>query len=290
MALSNLAARVLFALVAIPVVLALAWAGGLPLALLLALAAGLAAWEYYRMARTAGYAALPILGIALAAFLPLGVHAYRAGGFNPPVLTVGAAIILVLLALAIWRLGPLGRPIGGTAVTVFGVLYTGGFLSFAYALRYHIYAVGATAGALLLILPLLLTWTSDTAAFFVGRSLGRHKLIPAVSPGKTVEGALGGLVATAIASWLYARFVLAPYASLGLTLAGALMVGVVVSIAVQLGDLAESLVKREAGVKDSSHLIPGHGGVLDRIDSLLFALPTTYLLFTFPHLLIPVVR
>lgn len=290
MAPSNLASRVLFAVVAIPVVIAVVWAGGLALGVLLALASGLAAWEYYRLARSAGYAALPLVGVVLAALLPLAVDAYRAGRFDPPVLTLGAMILLVLLALALWRLGPAGHPIGGAAVTVFGILYTGGLLSFAYALRYHIYAVSATAGALLLVLPLLLTWTSDTAAFFVGRALGRHKLSPAVSPGKTVEGAVGGLLCTALVSWLYARYLLAPQASLGLTPAVAVLIGLAISVAVQVGDLVESLLKREAGVKDSSTLIPGHGGVLDRLDSLLFALPTTYFLFTIPHVLIPVVR
>ena len=169
-----------------------------------------------------------------------------------------------------------------------GAIYTGGMLSFGYLLRYHDYAVGAAAGTALVGLPLVLTWASDIGAYFVGRALGKRKLIPSVSPGKTVAGAVGALVVTALVSWLYVRFVLEPYAQLGLRPVWAVLFGLVVSVAAQVGDLAESLLKREGGVKDSSHLLPGHGGILDRFDSLLFVLPLAHLLLGF--LLIPAVR
>ena len=142
----------------------------------------------------------------------------------------------------------------------------------------------------LVLYPLILTWTSDTAAYFVGRALGKRKLIPSVSPGKTVAGAVGALIASIVVSWLYARFVLPHFARLSMLHWQAIWFGAVMSVAVQIGDLAESLIKRDARVKDSSHLIPGHGGVLDRIDSLLFAIPVAYLVFTFPHVFFPVNR
>ncbi len=290
MARSNLTARILFAIVAIPVVLAVAYAGGLPLALLLALAAGLAAWELYRLADRAGYTPFSVAGALIAALLPLAVHGYHSGRFNPPVLGFGAVVILGVFALAIWLRAPDKHPLAATATTIFGVLYAGGMLSFAYALRYHNYTLGNGAGTALLTYPLVLTWVSDTAGFAIGRAVGRHKLIPAVSPGKTVEGAAGALAACALGSWLYAHAVLPRYALLGMAPRSAVIFGLVVSAAVQLGDLAESLLKREAGVKDSSQLIPGHGGVLDRIDGLLFALPTAYFVFTFPHVLVPALR
>jgi phosphatidate cytidylyltransferase len=153
-------------------------------------------------------------------------------------------------------------------------------LSFGYVLRYHPYAVGRLAGTALLMLALVLVWISDTAAYVVGRAFGKRKLLPAVSPGKTVAGAVGALVITAVASWALVDLVLAPRTQLGLRTAHAVLFGVVVSTAVQLGDLAESLIKRQAGVKDSSQIIPGHGGVLDRIDGMLFALPIAYWLLT----------
>jgi phosphatidate cytidylyltransferase len=289
-ALSNLAARVIFAVVAIPVVLLLVYVGGFPLAILLALAGGRAAWEYYGIAEAAGEQPMPITGTVMAAAIPLAVFGYQIGWFHPPVLALAAVVTLIVFALAIWWRGVEGRPTGAVAVTMFGAAYTGGMLSFAYGLRYHNYAVGATAGMALVLYPVILTWTSDTAAYFVGRSLGRRKLIPAVSPGKTVAGAVGGLIASVVVSWLYARYVLPPFARLSLLHWQAIWFGVVMSVAIQIGDLAESLIKRDAKVKDSSHFIPGHGGVLDRIDSLLFAIPVAYLIFTFPHVLFPVNR
>jgi phosphatidate cytidylyltransferase len=194
-----------------------------------------------------------------------------------------------VLAIALFVRGVNGRPLGAAASTVFGVLYTGGMLSFGYAIRYHDYAIESvrvslggmalTAGGLLLLLPLLLTWASDIGAFFIGRAFGRRKLMPSVSPGKTVAGAVGGVAATILVGWLYTRFVLTPATQLAFVRGGLLVFSLLVSVAAQIGDLAESLLKREAGMKDSSHIIPGHGGVLDRFDSLLFVLPVSYVLF-----------
>jgi phosphatidate cytidylyltransferase len=287
---SNLATRFIFAIAAIPLVVGLVYLGDLPLALLLALSGGLAAWEYYAIAAAAGERPMAITGTVIAVAIPLAVHAYHAGRFNPPVFALGATIVLLVFALTIWWRGVDGRPIGAVACTLFGAVYTGGMLSFAYGLRYNNYAVGAYAGMALVGYPLLLTWTSDTASYFVGRLLGRRKLIASVSPGKTVAGAVGALVACAAVSWLYARYVLPPYARLSVLPWQSVFFGVVISIAVQIGDLAESLIKREAGVKDSAHIIPGHGGMLDRLDGLLFAMPVAYLIFTFPHVFFPVNR
>ncbi len=290
MALSNLATRVLFAVVAIPVVGAAIWLGGAALATLLAVASALAAWECCRLAAAAGYA--PFTGgvVVIAALTPLAVHGYLTGAFTPPVLAFSAMIVLASLVGSLFRRAPGARPLGAAAVSVFAVLYTAGMLSFAYALRYHDYAIGARAGTALLFYPLIIAWSTDIAAYFAGRALGRRKLMPSVSPAKTVEGAIGGLVAAMLVSWSYMHWVLVPNASLAMAPAVALLVGAALSVAAQVGDLAESLLKREAGVKDSSRIIPGHGGMLDRIDSLLFVVPAAYFLFTFPHVLLPVVR
>lgn len=290
MRVSNLAARVLFAVVAIPVVAAAVYVGGVALAVLLALAAGLAAWEFFRLAAAAGAQPMAAMGTVLAVLVPLAVEGYRRGVFHPPVFGLGAVVALILFALAIFARGATGRPIEAVATTVFGVLYAGGMLGFAIALRYQDYAVGAAAGTALVGLPLALTWGTDTAAYFVGRAVGRRKLLPAVSPGKTVEGAVGGLAAAVAIGAAYVHWVLVPVAQLTLRPEALVLLALVVSAAAQLGDLAESLIKREAGVKDSSHLVPGHGGVLDRLDALLFTLPVTYLALTFPHVLQPALR
>jgi phosphatidate cytidylyltransferase len=236
------------------------------------------AWEFYRIAAAGGVEPLDPVGIPLAGAVPLAVYAAGIGLYRPS-LVVAAVAMLIILAAVIWTRGPQRRPLGAASLTVMGILYTGGLLSFGYALREHPYAVGDRAGTALVAFPLVLTWASDIGAFFVGRAVGGPKLIPSVSPGKTISGALGGLATTVLVSWLYVRFALRPVALLTMTIPATILFGALISVAAQVGDLAESLLKREANVKDSSHLIPGHGGLLDRLDSLLFVLPVAYLLF-----------
>jgi len=281
--------------IAAPIALAIVFTGGAALAALLAIASAIAAWEFYRIARAAGHTPLGDLGCALAGLFPLAVHA-RYLGYVQPRLAYLAAVLLVVFAAAIWARGVTGRPLGAVATTVMGVLYTGGLLSFAYAIRYHDYAAGGvrvlglplSAGGVLLGLPVLLTWATDTGAYAVGRTIGGRKLIPAVSPGKTMSGAVGGVVTSVLVTWLYVRYAVQPAAQLALTVSGIVLFGVVISVAAQVGDIFESLLKREAGVKDSGGLLPGHGGVLDRLDSLFFVLPVAHLMLGW--LLIPAPR
>jgi phosphatidate cytidylyltransferase len=281
---SELTRRILFAVIAAPASVAIVYFGDWILAIVLSVLAALAAWEFFRMARETGATPIEPAGIALAALLPIAVHAERLGVYTLS-LTAVIAMILVLFASTIWLRGPSGKPLSSVAVTSFGILYAG-LLSYIYAVRYHNYAVGAAAGTALVFLPILLTWSTDIGAYAFGRAFGKKKLIPSVSPGKTVEGAVGGLGLTIVICLLYVRFVLMPYAQLGLTLQGAVLFAIVVSVAAQTGDLAESLLKREAGVKDSSRILPGHGGILDRFDSLLFVMPIAFLLLG--RLLLPV--
>ena len=275
---SDLAKRITSALIAAPVALIMIYLGGLPLATFLAAVSAGCAWEFYRIAAAGGVEPLDPVGIPFAGAVPLAVYAAGIGLYRPS-LVVPAVAMLIILAAVIWTRGPQRRPLGAASLTVMGILYTGGLLSFGYALREHPYAVGDRAGTALVAFPLVLTWASDIGAFFVGRAVGGPKLIPSVSPGKTISGALGGLATTVLVSWLYVRFALRPVALLTMTIPATILFGALISVAAQVGDLAESLLKREANVKDSSHLIPGHGGLLDRLDSLLFVLPVAYLLF-----------
>lgn len=294
---SELTRRILFGVIAAPVTIAIIFFGGWPLAALLAIVAALGAWELLRIARVGGLEPFDDLGSALAGLIPLVVYARYLRMYDPDTMTLGAGsvtviVVLAVLALSIWMRGVNGKPLSAVAVTAFGAVYTGGTLAFAYAIRYHEYAFAPAtlpigghtfapdSGALLLLLPLLVTWASDIGAYAVGRTLGRNKLIPSVSPGKTVEGAIGGLVASMLVAWLYAGFVLRPATHLGFKAwpGGVLLFGGIVGIVAQIGDLAESLLKREAGVKDSSQLLPGHGGILDRLDSLFFVLPVSFIL------------
>jgi len=275
---SDLAKRIISALIAAPLALVMIYLGGLPLAAFLAAISAGCAWEFYRIAAGSNLEPLDPIGIPLAGAIPLVVYATTIGLYRPS-LDVAAVVMLVILAAVIWARGTERHPLGAASATVMGVLYTGGMLSFGYVLREHPYAVGDRAGTTLVALPLVLTWASDIGAFFVGRAVGGRKLIPTVSPAKTISGALGGLAATVIVAWLYVRFALRPVALLTMTAPATILFGALISAAAQIGDLVESLLKREAKVKDSSQLIPGHGGLLDRLDSLLFVLPVAYLLF-----------
>lgn len=283
---SEFARRVLVALVGAPLAILILWSGDAALATLIAVVSAIAAWELFRIARAGGSTPLSRTGITMAAVLPLVVHAQFLGLIRVP---YAAAIVVVLatVILGLFRRAPAEHPLGAVAITLFGVAYTAGSLSFAYALRYFDYAVGQTAGTVVVVFPLLLTWATDIGAFFTGRMIGGRKLMPSISPGKTISGAIGGLVAAMLVGWLYQRFVLIPYAQLAFRTGALFALAAGVSAVGQLGDLVESQLKREGGVKDSSHLIPGHGGVLDRIDSLLFTFPVAYLLMRWLVLPVP---
>ena len=268
--------RVLFALVGAPLTVALVYFGGWIFAAALGAVAAIGAWELLRIAKAGGSEPLEVPGIVLTAAVPLAVHASFLGVYRVT-LTDAVLIFLALLASVIWVRGAAGKPLVSFAVTVACVIYPG-LVAYMYPLRYHDYAVGAVAGTVLVMFPVLVTWATDTGAYAFGRMFGKHKLIPAVSPGKTVEGAIGGLVVAVLGAWLYAQFLLRPFAQLGLSPAGIVIFGLAIGVVGQLGDIAESLLKRDAGVKDSSNLLPGHGGILDRFDSLLFVLPVAYLL------------
>ena len=281
---SELGKRVIVALIIAPIAVIAAWFGDAPLAALLSAVAGVAAWELCRMARRTGVAPLETVSIGLAALLPLLAHAVRLAVLRPSSAWIAVAL-LAIMSITIFRRTLEQRPMAVAASTMFIAMYTGGLLSFAYDLRYHTYAIGRVGQCLVLLLPVLLTWSSDVGAYFVGRLLGRTKLMPSVSPAKTVEGAIGGVALSVAICWLYVRYLLVPHAQLGLAPSGILLFGVMIAVAAQLGDLFESLLKREAQVKDSSSLLPGHGGFLDRIDSLLFVLPIAVMLLNV--LLIP---
>lgn len=288
---SELTRRIAVAAIGIPLALLVIYMGGWALVLLIAIIAAAAALEFYRLAAHRGVRAFAGAG-ALLATVPVLLAGFSPWAEFSATIAWGTFILASLLVLtsAIFFRGADGQPLATAAVTVFGALFIGGTLSFAVLLRemwvYPPAAAGLpeaglvgpmdAAGRALLLLPLVLTWVNDTAAYFGGRAMGRRKLIPAVSPGKTVEGAVWGVVGTAVAGAVYAHFVLSAWLGLPLGVLAGAVIGLVVSPVAQVGDLAESLLKREAGVKDSGTLLPGHGGVLDRFDSLFFTIPVTF--------------
>jgi phosphatidate cytidylyltransferase len=280
---ANLVRRVGFAVVAIPLALFIVWYGGLPLALLLALAGALATRELFDLAERGQVRPARVLGLASAAAVaPLTYATIAVEDMRRIVAEAWPyAAGLWLLAILVWGLlarGPDERPLEAVAVTVLAVAYTAGLPAFLLAIRHSGFDRRSWAGAWLVFYPLVVTWVVDTAAMFGGRAIGGPKLAPTVSPGKTrsgsVAGVLGGLAVAPLFAW-----VVFPRVGLSLPLWQLVAMAAVLGVIGQAGDLAESLFKREAGVKDSSHLIPGHGGVLDRLDSLYFVVPTAAALY-----------
>lgn len=256
--------RILSGLVLIPVFFGCIWFLP-PLALLLVAEAVLvlAFVEYARLAAALG------ARIPRAAALAAAMAACAAVGLAIPLELPLAAALVVLGGLAIGARGPSPGVLADVAVAAFPVLYLGLPLGSFVALH-------ASAGREAVLLLLLTVVVSDTAQYFTGRALGRHKLSPVISPKKTLEGAIGGFVIAPAVLALAGHWWLPDRPAGWLILVGLAVVGLGI-----VGDLFESLLKRSAGVKDSSALIPGHGGVLDRIDALLFAGPVFYVLLKY---------
>ena len=267
----ELARRVGVALIGIPLAVGFGYLGGFWLAGALAVLAGVAAWEFSSMYRLSGVAAVPFLSGSVALALVVLAAAV------PPLEFAVSATLLALLVASLVVVGgaPESRPGLGAIVSVFGAAYVGALLAFAIWLR-GVDVRSDWRGAAILFLPIAITWLGDTAAYFTGKAIGRHKLAPTISPAKTWEGAVAGFVATAAGALLYMSLT---QSTVGwtMTVFEGLGFGAAVAIAGQMGDLVESRFKRDCAVKDSSNILPGHGGVLDRLDSLLFVFPVSYM-------------
>lgn len=258
--------RLLTALVALPVLIASIWIAPLaPLFVALALAAMLLGlYEFYALARRREIKPDLTVGMLFAVAI-FTVFSVRATDLLPAVI---ALFVITTLAAAMLRGAPFDRMIATTGATVMGVLYVALLGGHLVATRLEF---SQPVAARLLTLFLLIVMGSDTAAYYTGRALGRRKLAPGVSPGKTWEGAAGGMLAS-LAAPVLARYWFFPE----LNLAAALALAALMNVLGVVGDLTESALKRGAGAKDAAHILPGHGGLLDRLDSLLFNAPVIY--------------
>ncbi len=261
--------RVITALWGIPLLVALVWFDKpLPwFTVLVAIWGVLATFEFYRLVIASKVPPLTYFGLIWTLLFILSrnsdLRAIFEAHFDLNLLTPLLLTSAVMLSL-IWLLRRPQKEKAFTswAWTIAGILYVGWLLSYLVALR------GLDDGRNWVFFALFITFASDTAAFFTGRALGKHRLAPHISPGKTWEGTIGGILGAIIVSLF---FILPTPLTLPLHWGQAILLGLLVSVFGQLGDLVESLFKRNMGVKDSGSLIPGHGGFLDRIDSIVFA-------------------
>ena len=260
------------AAILVPPLLVAVWLGGPWILLVVALAVILAGIEAFRLLTAAGHTSLPALGVALAVVVALGDAVKDMPG--------GSGLLLAALGIVLVGIGSLTRldPREGLAVfatTTFGALYVG-LLGFVARLGSTGSAVdvasplgGLGAERAWILVLVLVVWAFDTFAYLIGRRFGRHSFMAHISPSKTMEGVVGGAIAAAIVGAVLVALLGRPW------LAG-IGFGLLVGAAAQAGDLAESMLKRAAGAKESGTLIPGHGGLLDRVDSFLFAAPVAY--------------
>lgn len=286
---SDLRARLLTAAILVPTLLYIITVGGLWYLGTIILIVVLGQREIYALLEDKG--AHPLVGFGLVAGAAVPVVAYLGTEYHATLM-----MTVTLLAVMVLQLGKaeITEAMASISGTFFGVFYVGWLLSHTIVLRFFYDAVAARYGAgvpeqlgivpesgvFLMVFTLAIVVWCDAGAYFAGRAYGRHKLAPTISPGKTVEGAIGGvLVGTGIGFLVKALFDVSwPEYSQFFGWTAALVLGVAVSIVAILGDLIESLLKRDARVKDAGRLLPGMGGVLDRIDSGLLSFPVMYYL------------
>lgn len=279
--------RILTALVLIPpVIYVIGWGPKWLFFLVLLAVVERSLCEYFAISRQAGFKPFSVLGYA-AAGVVCGAQFAELRSSAPWVMILLVLIVFVTLSWALVGAGDVKDYLGAASSTLLGVVYVGFTLPWLVPLRfsqelgvvpeYHsgkIVDSRFATGRELLLFLFVVIWAGDVLAFFVGKAVGRRALFPRVSPNKTVEGAVAGFLGSLLVGWLFARRWWTADAKMVVLVAG------LVAIAGQVGDLAESALKRGANVKDSGALLPGHGGMLDRIDSLLFGAPALWLALT----------
>lgn len=298
---SELAKRSIVAAIGIPFALIIIYFGSIPFFLVIIIISGLALFEFFAIAEKKG--AVPhkiqalVFAIAIQSVFLIRFH--NIVSLSPFMVAILVFLAFILATFIKELFKPGENPLLNISITITGMAYIIFFFVSVYILREfdhfmaifirHAKVAGNIESATLLIQLSVLPnvkwgyfifsmlgsiWICDSAAYFVGRGFGKNKLYPKISPNKTIEGAVGGLVFAVIA-FVGLAYLLIPEIPMIHTVAFGLIVGTIG----QIGDLAESMLKRDAGVKDSSHLIPGHGGILDRFDSILFVAPSIFIYF-----------
>ena len=259
--------RVLTAAVFAPALLAAIWYGGHALHGACLLLCMLMLWEFFRMTLGPQDKTLKAVGYLLALILCTTILNVSVVPLSSDLSLLPIAILVLFVAVLATPL-PIDRAMIRIGFVAFGVLYAAGLLPFLARLRDSF----AETGLGLSLTALFCTWGADTGAYFAGRAFGRHKLHPTISPGKTIEGGIGGLMSAVLIAF-FIRWLL----NVPLSPTHTVAIGLIAGVFGILGDLCESLLKRSVGAKDSSRLIPGHGGVLDRFDGVIFVAPAIWI-------------
>jgi phosphatidate cytidylyltransferase len=271
--------RVVSAVVFVPILIILSRIGGLPFLFLVLAILIAASSEFYRLMEAKGVHPSKKTGIVAGAVLC--VLAYWRG--TEPIGLFLSGFVVWTMLRELFR-SKVAFPIHDIATTLFGVLYVGWLTTYFVLLRELPAEIGAPyqVGSALLLYVFLMSWGCDSGAYFVGTAFGKHKLFPRVSPKKSVQGAAAGFVASVAMAYVGRAWFVRDAAGNPLLGPGeTAALGALVGVFTQLGDLAESLLKRDAAVKDASQLVPGHGGVMDIFDGLLFSAPVAYYFLTF---------
>ncbi len=272
MDLKKLGLRVLVAIFGIPIILFLVLKGGWFFVVLVLIINLLSQYEFYKLTELKQMWPIKILGLIGNVLITISFYRF---GIEKLWLVI---LILFYLTLLIELFRNKASAALNISATTFGFFYPSAFFSFHILIRELPKSVNLTyeAGGRWLILMLVTIWVCDTAAYFMGSTIGRHKLFPRISPHKTIEGAISGFMFAIITPYIFSITYIKE-----LRLVDCLVIGFIVGIMSQIGDLVESLFKRDAGVKDTSGILPGHGGFLDRFDAPLFVAPLVYLYLRF---------
>jgi len=263
-----MAERMLTALISVPVIFLCTYFGGWWFFALVTALAIVSINEFYNILSKKGFAPYYTLGNIFTLLIVTQVHnTLKHPNWEPvsAALLTAAVITCFCAGVLIRRSANAASNIG---ITLLGILYIGWLFSYMVILR------ALTAHGIYLFMLMFMLWISDTLAYFVGKTMGRRQLSPFISPKKTVEGAAAGLTGAVITALIFGAVI--EKAHFGTTYIHYIFLGLIIGAMGQMSDLAESLIKRDAGVKDSSNIIPGHGGVLDRMDSFIFTAPILY--------------
>lgn len=264
----NLITRILVALVGIPLLVTAILLGGWYFFGLIIIISIATQYEFYALAMKKNASSQKIPGYLLTICLLMSIQT----GPDRELLALFVAILLFIFSFEMYRKG--GSPIINIAITLSGIIYPGVFAAALLFLRNNAENIQVSSAGGFILTLFVAIWACDTFAYFVGTSIGKHRLFERVSPKKSIEGAAGGLAGAIII------FIIAHYSGLyNISIELALISGIIVGTFGQMGDLVESWFKRDAGIKDSSKLLPGHGGFLDRFDSLLFVSPVFLIVY-----------